>query len=90
MTVSRITKSEATLDWTANIEPDGDAITYNVEFGISPVELGNSPKITSLTNTRLQLSGLVANQTYSVQVIAVDIRGGQSTARFDFITIKNN
>ena len=65
---------------------DGDQVIYDIEIGISPVELANSPKTTSLTSTHIKLSGLAANQNYSGRVVAIDAEGGQSTSKFDFVT----
>lgn len=87
VTISEITESSATLNWTIAMDPDGDNITYNVEIAISPVELANSPKVTSLSTRQLKLTDLATNQSYHGRVLAVDTKGAQSFSAFNFTTL---
>ncbi len=88
VTISDITTTSATLNWTMAIDEDGDKITYDVEIAISPVELANSPTVTSQTSVQLKLANLRANQSYYGRVIAMDSKGGHSSTSFNFTTNK--
>lgn len=77
----------STLSWQAAIDPDGDAIIYDVYFGTdaTPVTVASSgQKSTTYTPT------LIANNTYFWKVVAKDPKDGTSESSvWNFSTLNN-
>ncbi len=82
VSVSNITLSSATVEWTQAIDPDGDAVTYSVS-------LNGATAASSVTGTSLDLSDLNEDTSYSGTVTATDGNGGSSSSNFSFITNGN-
>lgn len=77
--VSLITETTATLNWTAATDPDGDTVTYTVTLQGSQVETG-------LTGLTLGLTSLTQSTSYNGTVVANDGNGGNTSASFSFST----
>jgi|GEM_PF-498078 len=77
--VTSITETTATLDWTEATDADGDAVTYTVT-------LQGSETATGLTVLTLGLTNLTSLTNYSGTVVANDGNGGSNSASFSFST----
>ncbi len=71
--------SSVTITWTASIDPDGDAVKYDVELDGSNIKTN----ITDLTQT---VSGLAYNTNHTGKVIAKDGNGGTKEKSYSFAT----
>jgi chitodextrinase/pimeloyl-ACP methyl ester carboxylesterase len=81
LSASSITKTGATVSWGASSDPDGDTITYEVQYGKTYAIDGWTSAGTT-TGTSKVLSGLASDTTYTVRVIARDGKeGGESSWR---------
>lgn len=67
----------ATISWGASSDPNGDTITYEVEYGRTDVWDGWTSAGTT-TSTSRSLSGLYSDSRYTVRVRATDSWGGVS------------
>ena len=77
--VSSITETTATLNWTESTDPDGDTVTYTVT-------LQGSEIATDLSVFTFALTNLTVSTNYSGTVVASDGNGGSSSASFSFTT----
>ena len=85
-----VTTNSATVGWGASTDPDGDTITYHVEYrhnGVSTWTDGGST-----TGTSRPLSGLDSGQSYDVRVTPNDgsVDGPDRTAPNLFQTEAEN
>ncbi len=74
-----INADEATISWTAATDPDGDLVTYDLEFGGAIIQ-------TDLTILNHKVTALTYNTTYSGKVIAKDGKGGIREQPYSFMT----
>jgi mono/diheme cytochrome c family protein len=73
LSASAITTSSATVSWGASTDPDGDTITYQVDYRQNgAVNWSNGG---STTSTSQSLGGLSAEQSYDVRVTPNDGTG---------------
>ena len=79
VSVSSITETTATLNWTTATDPDGDPVTYTVN-------LEGSVIADDLSVLTLDLISLATGTNYSGTVVANDGNEGTSSASFSFST----
>ena len=72
--------SSTKLEWIPSIDPDGDAVTYNLYFGTNVASPNYQPLVASgLTTASYTFTELLQDQqTYYWRVVAVDGFNGQS------------
>lgn len=78
VTVSNIGHNSASLEWTTSVDPDGDAITYEVRI--------NNEQNDVMDQTSYELEGLASGIEISGEVVANDGNGGSSSSTFSFTT----
>lgn len=73
VTAPSVTANGAVVSWGASTDPDGDTITYEIQYGKDGVIDGwnPSPPLTT-TSTSIPISGLESGTTYDVRVRATD------------------
>lgn len=81
---ANITQTEATLNWTSAIDPDGDLVNYNVTTSGGTNIANNFPQPTFTFNN------LTFNSSYEGKVIAKDGNGGSSQSNYSFTTLEEN
>ena len=79
VTVSDITSTSAKISWTTSVDPDGDAVSYDIAVGTSVLETG-------VTVTSVSLTGLSEATDYVGAIIAKDGNGGSTESLFNFTT----
>ncbi|HUU85061.1 MAG TPA: fibronectin type III domain-containing protein, partial [Phycisphaerae bacterium] len=77
---SSVTRTSATVSWGASSDPDGNPITYEVQYGRTDVWDGWTSAGTT-TGTSKNLTGLYLDSRYTVRVIARDNQGAESAWR---------
>jgi chitodextrinase len=93
ITISGVTRTSATVSWSASSDLDDDPITYEVEYGIN-----NTPGWTSAgttSSTSVTLTGLTPDTTYVVRVRARDNFSSPAYSSWNekdpaFTTLANN
>jgi len=79
---------DVTLTWNC-YDPDGDSLTYDVYFGISPSSL--TKKVGNITATSYHIPNLQYSTTYYWHVVAWDEHGVKSQSQiWNFTTIENS
>jgi len=77
-TASNITRTSATISWSGSTDPDGDTITYEVEYGKTYYWDGWTSGGTTQSTSKL-ISNLDPDYTYTVRVTARDGNGGSNS-----------
>ncbi len=77
--VTSITETTASINWTQATDADGDTVTYTVT-------LQGSELASSLSVLTLDVTALTPSTNYSGTVVASDGNGGSSSASFSFST----
>jgi len=70
LSAALVTDSSATVSWGASTDPDGDTITYQVDYRVNGAASWSSAGVT--TGTSKALSGLIADTAYDVRVTPND------------------
>lgn len=78
-TVNDITSSSASIEWSPSVDPDGDAISYDITL------LGQILE-SNFTATSVSITGLDASTDYNGAIIAKDGNGGSTESTFNFTT----
>lgn len=81
ITVTKISDSQATLSWTQAIDPDSDAVTYNIS-------LNDSLIAENILENEHQLTNLNELTNYSGEIIARDSANNETIVTFSFQTEK--
>jgi hypothetical protein len=81
LSASNISRTGARVSWGPSTDPDGDSITYEVQYGKTDVIGDGWTSAGTTSSTSLNLTGLVSGTRYTVRVIAQDGRGGASAWR---------
>lgn len=83
ITTGTLTRTTASISWSAPTDPDGDVLTYDVKL---------DGTIISADQTELdyEFSNLTENTSYECEIVAKDGKGGESTAMTTFTTSVGN
>ncbi|MDO5608644.1 MAG: endonuclease [Capnocytophaga sp.] len=76
------TPTVATLSWTASVDPDGDAVTYQISR--NEVEIAKG-----LTRLNYTFADLIPGTSYSGAISAVDGKGGVTSVAYTFTAASN-
>ena len=79
VSVTSITETTASINWTEATDADGDTVTYTVT-------LQGSELASSLSVLTLDVTALTPSTNYSGTVVSSDGNGGSSSAPFSFST----
>ena len=75
-----VTHNSATISWSPSTDPEGDDVTYFIQYGRDNYADGWNPSTPlSTPDETITLNGLEAGKTYDVRVWAEDGKGGVSS-----------
>jgi len=77
ITATMISSNNVSISWISSSDPDGDPITYQIEYDLNNTLFWRN-SITSSSSSKT-LTGLSSDNEYVVRVKAVDNRGGESS-----------
>ena len=81
--VSAIGLTDATIDWTAAIDPEGQNVYYNIY-------LNDILIVSNLNSLTYHITDLLSNTTYNGRVVAFDNVGLSTTVLFTFSTLNTS
>lgn len=76
--------------WAPSIDPDGDAVTYRVEFATDAGFTQNLVVLAGVPGTHTQVPGLVDGRTYLWRVVPIDAFGASPSGALPTRTVTMN
>ncbi|MBI3117914.1 MAG: carboxypeptidase regulatory-like domain-containing protein, partial [Candidatus Hydrogenedentes bacterium] len=73
--------------WEESVDPDGDHVSYRIEFATDSGFTQNLVRLDGIENTHTQVPGLVDGRTYYWRVVPIDAFGATPTAALPVRTV---